>query len=173
MATKSVELAKECKRRSEGCLYTSTSFFIYLRYLRWLKVIFIVVPLVLGALASWSLLTTANLAEVRIFTAVCAFIAGLMPSIYSALKFDDHLEQSRELAGEFKNLQDLFRHAALVSSKKPFSEFDADVKPLIERMDKARGAGLTPPEWFFRRAQTKIKSGDYDFDIDEKEIDRT
>jgi len=173
MATKAVELAQECKRRSESCLYTSTTLYIYLRCLRWLKIVSIVVPLVLGALASWKLLTTANLGEIKIFTAVCAFIAGLTPSIYSALKFDDHLEECKHLAGEFKNLQDLFRQAARVSSKKSFPEFEADTKPLIERMDTARSASLTPPEWLFRRAQKKIKSGDYDFDIDEKEIDRT
>jgi hypothetical protein len=114
-----------------------------------------------------------NLSEVKVFTAICAFIAGLMPAIYSALKLDDHLEQCKTLAGEFKNLQDRFRQAALVSSKKSFTEFEADVKPLIDRMDEARGVSLTPPDWFFRRAQKKVKSGDYDFDIDAKEIDRT
>jgi hypothetical protein len=86
-----------------------------------------------------------NLSEVKVFTAICAFIAGLMPAIYSALKLDDHLEQCKTLAGEFKNLQDRFRQAALVSSKKSFTEFEADVKPLIDRMDEARGVSLTPP----------------------------
>jgi hypothetical protein len=31
MPSKSVELALECQRLSEGCLYTSTSLFIWLR----------------------------------------------------------------------------------------------------------------------------------------------
>src|SRR5947209_10480170 len=115
MASKSMELAMECKRLSESCLYTSTSLFIWLRFTRYVKLAFIVAPLVLGSLASWKLLTGYNLEGVKVFTALCAFLAGLLPSIYSALKFDDHLDQSKHLAGEFKNLQDRFRQAALVS----------------------------------------------------------
>jgi len=35
-----------------------------------------------------------------------------MPTVYAALKFDDHLEECKHLAGEFKNLQDRFRSLA-------------------------------------------------------------
>jgi hypothetical protein len=161
MPTKSTELALECKRLSESCLYTSTSLFIWLRCARYIKVFFIVAPLVLGSVASWKLLTGVDLAAVQVFTAVAAFLAGLLPSIYSALKFDDHLEESKHLAAEFKNLQDRFRQAALVSARKPFGEFEADVKPLIDRLEQARAASFTAPEWCFKLAQKKVKKGDY------------
>jgi hypothetical protein len=108
------------------------------------------------------------LAGIKLFTAICAFLAGLLPAIYTALKLDDHLDESKHLAGEFKNLQDRFRQAALVSSRKPFAEFEADVKPLIDRLEQARATSLTAPEWCFKRAQKKIKKGDYDFDLDMK-----
>ncbi|MGA7764917.1 MAG: hypothetical protein WCA27_01705 [Candidatus Sulfotelmatobacter sp.] len=133
-----------------------------------MKIFFIVAPLILGSMAGWKLLTGYDLAAVRIFTAVCAFLAGLLPSVYAALKFDDHLDESKHLAGEFKNLQDRFRQAALVSSRKPFPEFEADVKPLLDRLEQARAASFTAPEWCFKRAQKKIKTGDYDFDLDIK-----
>src|SRR5882724_5785805 len=137
MASKSTELALECKRLSESCLYTSTSFFIWLRFMRWVKILFIAAPLVLGSLASWKLLAGYDLQEVKALTAICSFLAGLLPSVYAALKFDDHLEEAKHLAGEFKNLQDRFRQAALVSSRKPFSEFEADFNSLIERLEQA------------------------------------
>ncbi|HMK37656.1 MAG TPA: hypothetical protein VK463_21465 [Desulfomonilaceae bacterium] len=171
MPSKSVELALECQRLSESCLYTSTSLFIWLKFLRATKVAFIAVPLLLGAFAGWKFLTSFDAQWVRVATALSAFIAGLLPSIYSALKIDDHIEECRHLAGEFKNLQDRLRQAALVSSKKPFSEFQEDVKPVMERLEKARSRSVTAPEWCFRRAKTKIKSGDYVFDIDVKSID--
>jgi hypothetical protein len=136
-----------------------------------MKIFFTVVPLMLGSLAGWKLLTTSSLKSVKLLSAVSAFIAGLLPSIYSALKLDDHLEECKTLAGEFKNLQDRFRQAALVSSKKPFGEFEADVKPLVERLERARSASVTAPDWFFRRAQKKIQSGDYDFNVDAEGID--
>ena len=80
MKSKSLELALECKRQSESCLYTSTSLFIWLRYLRLAKVVFIVVPLVLGSLAGWKLLTNSDLQSIKFFTAICALIAGVLPA---------------------------------------------------------------------------------------------
>ena len=79
---------------------------------------------------------------------------------------DDNLATVSHLAGEFKNLEDRFRQAALVSSQKPFTEFEAEVKPLFERLEQARSKSITPPEWTFKRAQKKVKSGDCDFAVD-------
>ncbi len=117
MGSKNTELALECKRQSEGCLYTSTTLFIWLKFLKGVRLCFIIIPLVAGGLAGWNVLTNLDLEGVKLFTAGCAFVAGLMPTIYSALKFDENLEKCARLAGEFKNLQDRFRQAALVSSK--------------------------------------------------------
>jgi hypothetical protein len=60
----------------------------------------------------------------------------------------------------------------LVSSKKPFSEFESDVKPIMKRLEKARSRSITPPEPCFSRARKKIKAGDYTFDIDIDAIER-
>ncbi len=64
------------------------------------------------------------------------------------------------------NLRDSFRQAALVSSKKPFEEFEAEVAKLRARLDKVRGLGLTPPDVYFKLAQRKVSAGDYTFDLD-------
>ncbi len=61
MASMRAELIMECKRQSENCLYTSTSLFVWLRYLRAMRIFFVVVPLVLGSLAGWNLI--ANLTD--------------------------------------------------------------------------------------------------------------
>lgn len=166
MPSKTYELARECKRYSESCLYTSTSLFGWLKFLRVLKSVFVIVPLILGSLAGGKLLIGLNPEKSTILIALFSFVAGVMPAIYSALKYDENLETCKRAAGEFKNLQDRFRLAALVSSKKPFAEFEADVAPLLERYEKVRQDSITPPEWIFKRAQKKVKSGDYDFDVD-------
>lgn len=164
MSKASYELAKECMRRSESCLYTSTSFFIWLRVLRNCRVAFAAIPLILGSLASWNLLT--NVQDADLFIALCSFFAGLLPSIYLALKLDERLEESKTLAGEFKNLQDAYRQAALVSRYKEFAEFESEVAALNQRLEQARSESLTPPEWCFQCARWKIKAGDYSFDLD-------
>lgn len=166
MTTKTIELARECQRLAESCLYTSTTFFIWIRRRRAIRTVFIVVPLFLGGLASWQLLTDAKTEWVRIVLGVATFIAGVMPSIYAGLKFDDYLAESTNAAAAFKNLQDRFRQLALVSSRKPFAEFEAEFREARDALEAARAAALTPPEWCFTEAQAKVKKGDYAFDVD-------
>lgn len=162
MATTTTDaLIKECRDLSRNALYTSTALFIWLRYLRWVRVAFLAVPLVLGSLASWKLLTDVDAVGVRFGLAVAAFVAGVLPSIFSALKLDDHLKHCSRLAAEFKNLQDRFRQAADVYGTKPLVEFEAEFRKLMKRLEAARRPSYTAPEWIFRKAQKKVRSGDY------------
>jgi hypothetical protein len=167
MPSKAKELVSECRRQHDNCLYTSTSLFIWLRWLRMLRILFVILPLFFGSLGTWKLLTTSNLESVKILVSVCSFVAGLLPAIYGGLKFDHSLEICGQLAGEFKNLQDRFRQVGLVSSQKPFTEFEKDFQALMKRMEAARSHSYTAPEWCFKAAQEKINAGDYSFDVDE------
>jgi hypothetical protein len=162
-------LATEATRLSESCLYTSGSLFIWLRVLRWTKIIFTVVPLILGSLAGWKALASTDVASVKILIAICSFGAGLFPAIYSALKFDDKLEQCAHLAGEFKLLEHRLRQCAKVHSLKSFAEFEKSFEGCMKRLEAAKSISLTPPEWCFKMAQRKIKKGHYDFTVDEIE----
>ncbi len=157
-------MVSECRDLSRNCIYTSTSLFIWLRFLRTLGIGFTIVPLILGSLASWKLLTKSDLDSVKVMIAALAFLAGVIPTIYRALKFDRRLSQCAQLAAEFKNLQDAFRQCASISSLKPFVAFDADFRRVMKRLEKARQASYTAPEWCFKRAQKKVQSGDYDPD---------
>lgn len=168
MCDLSKRLADECGRQQESCLYTSTALFIWLRVLRWIRIGFVVVPLVLGSLASGKLLLDAEPHGTEGWAAAFALIAGLLPTIYAALKFDDKLKECANLAAEFKNLQDRFRQAQLVDSLRPVNEFEVQFKSLMNRLEAARKPSFTTPEWCFRSAQEKIKKGDYTFNSDLK-----
>jgi hypothetical protein len=166
MDAQSKSLQDECLRLEETCLYTSTSFFIWLRFCRNIKIAFIITPLILGSLGTWSVLTRSDFEHLRTITAVFTFLAGLLPAIYAALKLDSHLDQCCKLAGEFKNMQDRFRQAALISSQKSTDEFERDVQPLFDRLETARAQSFTVPEWCFKRARKKINKGDYTYGVD-------
>ena len=157
-------LVDECLDQAKNCTYTSTTFFIWLRCLRTIRLVFVVVPLIFGSLASWTLLTNADVDAVKILVAVFAFVAGLLPSIYSVLKLDDGLAHCTTLAAEFKNLQDRFRVCAKVWSLKPYEEFEAEFRALMDRLENARRPSYTAPEWCFKAAQKKIWAGDYEPD---------
>jgi hypothetical protein len=154
-------MVAECLIQSGNHVYTSAMFYIWLRTLRKIRTAFIVVPLILGSVATWTLLTQSQSQEVRVAVAVAAFIAGLLPTVYRALKFDDNIKTCETLAAEFKGLQDAFRQCATISSLKPFDEFEADFKATMNRLEAARRPSYTPPEWCFKEAQRKVKAGDY------------
>jgi hypothetical protein len=155
------ELAKECGRLSEGCLYTSTSFYEFLKSLRFWNKAILIASIICGAIATWQIV-----ADEKLLAGVAALLAGIIPTISEALKLPHHIEAVERAAAEYKNLQDRFRQAALISSRKSFAEFEADFKALMERMEQVREQGITPPERFFKKGQKKVKNGDYTFDID-------
>ena len=166
MASQKAELIQECKRESENCLYTSTALFIWLKFLKIVRMLFITLPLILGGIAGWKVLTSSTNELVTQIVAICAFVAGLLPSIHAAFGLDESIGECSRLGGEFKNLQDRFRQAALISSKKPIEAFENEFQSLMQRLEEARRASITVPEWCFRCAQAKVKSQDYDFDVD-------
>jgi hypothetical protein len=88
--------------------------------------------------------------------------------MYRASKTDEDIDQFTKLAGEFTNLRDRFRQAALVTANKSFSEFDAETRALFDRLEKARSRVLTLPDWCFELARRKHKAGHYDHDYDQK-----
>jgi hypothetical protein len=106
----------------ERCVYTSTSLLIWLRVLRKLRIGFVVVPIIFGSLAGWDLLQGQD-RGFKTVTAVFAFLAGLLPAVYAALKLDEHLPTVTRLAGEYKNLEILFGDLAEVGPVKTFEAF--------------------------------------------------
>jgi hypothetical protein len=165
--TKSVELTRECKRQFDNCLYTAASLHIWLRWLRGWKIFFTLAPIFFGAVGSAKILTNSNDSTMKAIGAMGSFLGGVLSTIYAALKLDTNIGEAKTAAGEFTNLRDAFRQAALVSSKKSFEEFEAEFVKLRTRLEKVRSLGVTPPEVCFKLAQRKIRAGDYNFDVDE------
>ena len=159
-------IAEECKRQSESCLFTSTAFFEYAKYLRDVRRWTVIIPLTLGSLASFSILANSTDPTIRVVTALCSFVAGLIPSLRAALKADENLDACCLYANEFKNLQDRFRTAAQIDALKGTTELERTFNQLREQIEALRKASGNTPEWAFKKAQSKIKEGDYDFQID-------
>ena len=159
-------LIDECMRQEESCLNTSTSFFEWLKSLRKWRVVFVVAPIILGALATWSLLIKETGYEW--ITATCALLAGIIPAVYKALNFDVSLDVIATHAHQFKILQDRFRQAWSVTALGSADHFKKEFNDLMARMDALRSSSLTAPERFFKKAQKKIKAGHYEFAVDLK-----
>jgi hypothetical protein len=155
-------LIDECNRQSENCAYSATTFIIWLRVLRIIRLSCVVAPILCGAFAAWKVM-----ADSPVWAATWVLLATAIPPAYRASGTDKAITDYQTLAGEMTNLRDRFRHAATIDSHKPFAEFDAATKPLLDRLEKARARSLTPPEWCFRSARKKHKQGHYAHDYDQ------
>ncbi len=158
-------LVAECAREEENALYTSTSFFIWLRWLKTFRAV-----LWVGA-AGGSVLAASHILRgdptFRITMAAAALAGVLLPAVGRALHIDAIIHDYVIAAARFKNLQGEFRRAAQVWSHKPFSEFEEEARRLFKAMNEARKPSLTPPSPCFWLARRKIKKGHYRYDADE------
>lgn len=161
------QMVDECRRQEESCLYTSVTLFEWLKALRCWRIIFVVVPIILGAIATAPLISSCH--DCAWLTAICALLAGTFPAIYKALDLDVSLKSVADNAHTFKVLQDRFRQARTVTALGTIEDFSNQFNELADRMDAARSISLTPPERFFIKAKKKIDAGHYEFVVDKGE----
>jgi hypothetical protein len=166
-----INLAKQCKRNYEGCLWNSTILFLCLRWHRRIKAWVTVTPIILGTTPGINtivkLLSAQGVTTLDVVTSCLSFVSGMTPLVYNALKLDSHLDELKRASVEYRNLQDRFQQLAECSIHKPTKDFESEMKPILERLEEVRRIGLTTPEWALSRARKKIEAGHYNFDVDE------
>ena len=152
-------LIAECEREEENCLYTSTTFFIWLRALKITRASLWFMGAAGSVLSAKSILGGDQ--KYPVVMAGLALAGVLLPGLIKAVRLDSAIKNYAGAAAQFKNLQGEFRRTAKVWSNKSFPEFEAEARKSIKAMNEARKPSLTPPEWCFRRAQKKVKRGNY------------
>ncbi len=155
-------LIKECREQSRNALYTSTSFFIWLRCLKIIRAALWIIAAACGAVAASTVLSRYENLELLI--AGLALLGVILPGVMKAVKLDETIDAYNDAAPNFKNVQGVLRRAADIWSHKPWNEFEKEAREALATLDRARECALTPPEWCFKAAQRKVQSGDYDPD---------
>lgn len=155
----------ECRRLEESCLWTSTTLYIWLRWVRHQRQFFVAAPIIIGGVAGLSVLK-AWAPDWAI--ALLAFVASLFPALANALKFETRVEEIAKHAADFKSLQDRFRQVATIVAPADLKDAETRLEDLADRLDSARGKSITPPEWAFKKARKKIEAGHYSFTADEE-----
>jgi hypothetical protein len=164
LAAAKAALIAECAREEENALYTSTNFFVWLRFLKGARAMLWVGAAVCSVLAASQILR--NDPDQKILMAAAALAAVILPAVGRGLQIDSMIRDYTKAASAFKNLQVEFRRAKLVWSNLPWPEFKAEAQKLFKAMNDARKPSLTPPEWCFWLARRKIKVGHYTHDAD-------
>jgi hypothetical protein len=158
------ELVAECAREEENALWTSTTFFIWLRFLKGVRALLWVGAAVCSTLAASHILRGDP--DMKFVMAIAALAGVILPAIGRALRLDATIRAYEDAAGKLKNLQGEFRRARLVWSNQPLDEFSKEARKLFKDMNEVRKPSLTPPEWCFRLAGRKVKAGHYTHDAD-------
>lgn len=157
-----VALVKECGSQARSCLYTSTSFYIWLRFLRLVRGGIWTIAVIASTIAASSVVGEISISPTLI--AALALAGVILPGILKALKIDETIDDFSKRAAQFKTAESHLRRASEVWSHKEIGEFENEARDAMKILDSAQDGALTPPEWCFTRAQRKIKSGDYDPD---------
>lgn len=155
-------LTKQCADESRNTLYTSTSFYIYLRRLRFRRAALWVIAGVSSTIAASAVVAEFSMNPVLVAGLTLAGV--VLPGIVKATKLDEKIEAYEKQAAAFKKAEAHLERAAKVWSKKAVEEFEIEARSAQELLDTARSVSLTPPEWAFKAAKLKIQSGDYDPD---------
>lgn len=166
MDKRTIAITKEARRQEESCLFTSTTQYEWLRQVRRQNTIFIVAPIILGALAGFSVLKDVGPSWL---VALLAFLASLFPALANALKIQTSVNEITASAATYKSLQDRFRQLATIGILGDNEAAEAELRELMDRMDVARSTSITAPEKFFKRAQKKIAEGHHKFAVDQSE----
>jgi len=163
MNEKAIAIAQEARRQEESCLYTSTMLYMWLRQVRRQNTFFVIMPIILGALAGFSVLKDA-LEPWAI--ALLAFLASLFPALANGLKIQTSVTEISSSAAAFKSLQDHFRQLATITVLADSDGAEKELRELMDRLDIARSTSITAPERYFARARQKIEAGHYSFTAD-------
>lgn len=156
------KLKRECLEQSRNTLYTSTTFFIWLKYLRVIRGAIWFLAAVCGTAAASTVI--ADFAVPKLLTAGMTLAGVLLPAVIKALNLDETIDAYAEQAAHFKNVEGRLGRAGRVWSEKSEEEFEKEAREAFADLDKARLASLTPPDWCFRAAQKKVQNGNYDPD---------
>lgn len=152
-------LVAECERRRSSCEFTSVGLYQWLGRATRRRQCVLGIGIFAGAVGSWSVLQQSP--HGVLFTAGMVLVASLLPALHEGLGMKNGVDEIRRLAGEFRNLSDAYRKAAMVYASLPFAEFDAHVRTLDKRIDDLRVASLPIPYKYYREAERKIAAGDY------------
>lgn len=163
MHERAIAIATEARRQEESCLFTSTTHYLWLRRVRLHNTIFIVAPIIFGALAGFSVLK--DLAPDWVIAAL-ALLASLFPALANGLKIQTSVNEIAASAASYKSLQDRFRQLATIGILSDIDEAETELRNLMDRMDVARSTSITAPEKYFKLAKEKIENGHYDFSVD-------
>lgn len=160
MYEKVESIVEEARRLEENCLYTSTTLYIWLHVVRGYNAATIILPIIFAGIASLAIFSD----EYKWLTAVSAMFAGIIPAMGVALKIETRIDEIARLASEYKAMQTRFRQLADSAHQNDIYKAQVDLDALTGRYESVVKGSLTPPEWAFKKAQAKIKGGDYTFD---------
>ena len=162
MTTQNDAIIHACRVQAESCQYTSTSLYRWLDDAKWHNRAWNALPIVFGSIASVALFQESF----PYFASFFALTAGLLPAVYEKLELKAHTDEILSQAGQYKNLENRFTHAAdIVALDSNPDALKAEFDSLMRQMEDLRARPIVIPEKYFLKGRAKIMAGHLKTDV--------
>ena len=149
----------EAKRKCTDSLYAGVILFEWSKSLRLRKNMFLFIEVSLGV----GCIISAQL-ENPFLAALFGGAAGLGPFIVDAFGLDKEMNNSKRSANEFRKMSDKFRRVEGIWSKESVTVLKRRFEEAVQEYESVCDLAPIAPSRFFKKAQKKIKAGDYTHD---------
>jgi hypothetical protein len=158
MTDQNKAIVQECKIQAESCRYTAAALYKWLAKAKRNNMLWNAVPIIFGALASFSVLQDFS----PIFASFLALVAGFLPSVYEKLELQEHTAEILSQAGQCKNLENRFKQAANITALDSNPDaLKTEFSALMRQIEDMRSRPLVIPEKHFQAGRKEVKDGRY------------
>lgn len=158
MSDQQKAIVQECKIQAESCQYTAASLYKWLAQAKRKNKLWNAVPIIFGALASFSFLQDFS----PFLSSFLALVAGFLPSVYEKLELQEHTDEILSQAGQYKNLENRFKQAANIIALDPNPDaLKTEFTALMRQIEDVRARPLVIPDKHFQAGRKEVKDGRY------------
>jgi hypothetical protein len=152
------QLLEGAAEHADNALYNYVSILTWLRALRAVKVVMVIIPAVFGGLASWESMQMPASANI---VAAYAALAGFFPVLFVALGLDERIGYYRGLAGKYRVAHSLFDNVSATWARYDLGVLEREYDRAFVEYCRTREEAHTVPRWCFVHAKKVIESGEY------------
>lgn len=144
---------------ARNALWNYVTLIVWLRWLRRMRVVGSILPIVFGGLGSWHILSTNS--GPSLVAAVFSLLAGLLPLLYYAAGVDEQIASAERIAGGYRRIEAKLRALVfgygMLSSAERRQTYDMTFAEYLELKSIAH----TAPRLAFAEAERLIANKDY------------
>lgn len=150
-----------CVDIGRNALWNYVTLIVWLRWLRRRRVVFSMLPIIIGSIGSWHILTNSSDDGIALLGASLTLLAGLLPLLYLASGVEDGIATAIRLAGGYRVLEARCRDFVIRYRVLEEPERSNAFGRIRDHYFDLKATAYTVPIRAFKTAYKLIRRGDY------------